>query len=182
MTVQSNTLGGAPSNPSPQGGIGLATASQGFFGTPTDQVSSNNGGHSFDMIFGLPNTVAMSFNPLVFDFDATDAAGTADIRIYDALGNLGPAVQSINVASFTNPTTFFGVVAMPGDFIGRINIHATSVGADTNLSNLISGADNIDVYTPVPEPSLGLLLGISLVGLVGVGVARKIKQGKVTNA
>ncbi len=34
----------------------------------------------------------------------------------------------------------------------------------------------------VPEPTLGLLLGISLVGLVGVGVARKIKQGKVTNA
>ncbi len=33
----------------------------------------------------------------------------------------------------------------------------------------------------VPEPSLGLLLGISLVGLVGVGTVRKIKQKKVAN-
>ncbi len=30
----------------------------------------------------------------------------------------------------------------------------------------------------VPEPSLGLLLGISLVGLVGVGAVRKLKQRK----
>ncbi len=33
----------------------------------------------------------------------------------------------------------------------------------------------------VPEPSLGLLLGISLVGLVGVGAVRKIKRKKVAN-
>ncbi len=30
----------------------------------------------------------------------------------------------------------------------------------------------------VPEPSLGLLLGISLIGLVGVGAIRKLKQKK----
>ncbi len=34
----------------------------------------------------------------------------------------------------------------------------------------------------VPEPSLGLLLGISLIGLVGVGAVRKIKQRKVANS
>ncbi len=34
----------------------------------------------------------------------------------------------------------------------------------------------------VPEPSLGLLLGISLVGLVGVGAVRKIKQKKIANS
>ncbi len=31
----------------------------------------------------------------------------------------------------------------------------------------------------VPEPSLGLLLGISLVGLVGAGAVRKIRQKAV---
>ncbi len=33
----------------------------------------------------------------------------------------------------------------------------------------------------VPEPNLGLLLGISLVGLVGTGAVRKIKQSKIAN-
>ncbi len=33
-------------------------------------------------------------------------------------------------------------------------------------------------HSVVPEPSLGLLLGISLVGLVGVGAVRKLKQRK----
>ncbi len=34
----------------------------------------------------------------------------------------------------------------------------------------------------VPEPSLGLLLGITLIGLVGVGAVRKIKQNKPANS
>lgn len=32
--------------------------------------------------------------------------------------------------------------------------------------------------TPIPEPTTGLLLGIALVGLVGAGAVRKIKQKK----
>ncbi len=35
---------------------------------------------------------------------------------------------------------------------------------------------------PVPEPTLELLLGISLIGLVGVGAVRKIKQRKLANS
>ncbi len=34
----------------------------------------------------------------------------------------------------------------------------------------------------VPEPSLGLLLGISLIGLVGAGAVRRFKQNKVTGS
>ncbi len=37
------------------------------------------------------------------------------------------------------------------------------------------GLDNVSV-TSVPEPSLGLLLGISIIGIVGAGAVRKIKQ------
>ena len=51
MTVQSNTLGGNPINPSPAGSTGLATASVGYLGTPSDQVSNNNSNGSFDLIF-----------------------------------------------------------------------------------------------------------------------------------
>ncbi len=37
------------------------------------------------------------------------------------------------------------------------------------------------VPVAVPEPTLGILLGISLTGLIGVGVVRKIRQKKVAN-
>ena len=38
---------------------------------------------SFDMIFALPMTKAVSFTPLVFDEVASGNAGTATIRVYD---------------------------------------------------------------------------------------------------
>ncbi|GAX60604.1 prenyltransferase/squalene oxidase [Candidatus Scalindua japonica] len=52
------------------------------------------------------------------------------------------------------------------------------------------GPENIEVEgevvwalsASVPEPSLDLLIGISLVGLVGVGAARKIKRKTVANS
>ena len=82
LTVQSNT-GGMPGLPSPRGVDGLVTASAFFSGTPTDQVSNNANGDSFDMLFGLADTVAVSFNPLVFDANATDGGGDVEIRVYD---------------------------------------------------------------------------------------------------
>ncbi len=72
----------------------------------------------------------------------------------------------------------------------------TFTGADFDLVNKNTGGglgliswkdaitfDNVLLSTPdsVPEPSLGLLLGISLIGLVGAGAVRKIKQKKVAN-
>ena len=147
LTVQSNTLGAMPATPSPRGNSGLATASIGLSGTPTDQVSASQFGDSFDMLFGLTATDAVAFTPLVFDSTATDTAGTAGVRVFDTAGVLIGSLDNIPVATFTNPTTMVGVVAMPGEDIGRINIFATSVGAETNLTQIVSGADNINVYT-----------------------------------
>jgi hypothetical protein len=72
-------------------------------------------------------------------------------------------MDNISVAAFTNPTTFVGVVAMPGENIGRINLFATSVGAAMDSTQLFTGADNIGVY--VPEPSSFLLVGLLGMGL-----------------
>jgi hypothetical protein len=51
LTVQSNTLGGSASTLSPRGANGLVTASAGFLSTPNDQISNNQPGDRFDMIF-----------------------------------------------------------------------------------------------------------------------------------
>ncbi len=50
------------------------------------------------------------------------------------------------------------------------------------ISNVYGVAVRSGDVAAVPEPTLGLLIGISLVGLVGVGAVRKIKQRKVANS
>ncbi|MCB1041629.1 MAG: hypothetical protein KDC35_01735 [Acidobacteria bacterium] len=140
MTVQTNSLGGAPASPMP-GGF-LATASVGLLGTPTDQVSTSTPlDASFDMIFALPQTRAVRFIPLVFDDASSGNPGTATIRVYDSSNVLLGTLTDVAVAGFMNPTTVIGVVATGGDDIGRINIFAT-----TAIDNY-SGADDIFVYT-----------------------------------
>lgn len=151
MTVQSNTLGGNPTVPSPGGG--LANASEGFLGTPDDQVSSDLVDTSFDMIFAIAGTDAVSFTPLIFDQVGSGNAGTATIRVYDSSNALLGSVQDIPVAGFTNPTTFVGIVTTGGDAIGRINVFATST------NDRFAGADNIAVYTTGSTPVSGMSWG-----------------------
>ncbi len=56
------------------------------------------------------------------------------------------------------------------------------VGEDSEGKSVSGHWDSVTSgLAPVPEPSLELLLGISLVGLVGVGAVRKIKKKKAVN-
>jgi hypothetical protein len=179
LTVQSNTLAGMPVMVSPRGLFGLGTASAGFFGTPTDQVSNSAVGDSFDMLFGLTNTFAVSFNPLVFDQAATAGVGAFDIRVFDTSNTLILGPTQITAAAFTNPTTHVGIVAMAGEDIGRINLFGTGSIAGGGTVDF-TGADNINVYTAgqvtppptIPEPATLALFGL---GLAGLGFSRRRK-------
>lgn len=169
LTIQSNNLGGAPATVSAGGW--LATASAGYASTPTNQVSSNNLGHSFDMIFGLGNTTAVSFNPLVFDANATNGPGTLQIRVFDHANNLIASQDGIAAAAYGNPTTFIGVVAGPAETIGRVNVFGTGNIQGGGVIEY-TGADNITVYTAAPqtqpqvaEPATMFLLGGALVAM-----------------
>jgi len=86
MTAQINTSGGNPTVPTP-GGV-LATASAPFLGTPTDQVGPSPPDVSFDLLFGLPQTTAVSLTPLAIDLDASGDPGTVTIRVYDTSNDL----------------------------------------------------------------------------------------------
>ncbi len=57
---------------------------------------------------------------------------------------------------------------------GFLNIQMRAIEGDS----FFTGASLTIGVETVPEPGLGLLLGISLIGLVGVGAVRKIKQKK----
>ncbi len=66
--------------------------------------------------------------------------------------------------SFTSDDTFAGVTITHKDDSSGIAI------------------DNLRYAVCVPEPTLGILLGISLMGLVGAGAVRKLKQRKIANS
>jgi hypothetical protein len=179
LTVQSNTLGGSPTTVSPRGFGGLATASAGYAGTPTDQISSNFPGDSFDMRFGLTSTTAVSFTPLVFTTTSDPAAaGTANLRVYDKMNALIASMDNIPVAVYTNPTTVIGIVAMTGEDIGRINLFTTSYGTSTTTSDFVAGADDVSVFAAIPETSSYLFLGT--VGSVVIGYRLVTKRRRIT--
>lgn len=145
VTVQSNTLGGNPTAPAAHGSNGLSTASAGYSGTPTDQVSNNWQADSFDVILAPPlgSALAVGLTPLYFDSAAatpTSNAGSLTVRVYNGNTLLGTQVISGINYSQSQPSQFLGMVATDGDVITRINLW------DGNVSSHWQGADDIAVY------------------------------------
>jgi len=169
LTVQSNTLGGSAATPSPRGAGGLVTASAGYLSTPNDQISNNQPGDSFDMIFALPmgaGVRAVSFIPLFFP-DTGFTTGTITIQVYGPL-NVLLSSTTITGVDYVTASSFVGIVATGADTIARINLWDGST-----ISNY-QGADNIEVYSdldPIPEPSTFLLAGLGM--LAGLFVGRR---------
>lgn len=165
VTAQSNTLGSAAATLSPRGVGGLATASVGYVGTPSDQVSPNSPNDSFDLIINPSGNYsgAVGLNPLFFDFGATSSTstpGTVVVKVYDQTNALLGS-QTVNGVDYS-ATAFLGMVTTGGSNIRRVNLWAS-----TNTANSTAGADNIAVYGALPEPSSTMLmLGAGMAGLL----------------
>lgn len=171
VTAQSNTLAGAANVVSPRGIGGLATASAGFLGTPSDQVSPNQN-DSFDLIINPAGgfSSAVGLDPLYFDFNAASSVsnpGSVVVTVYD-VNNLLVGTQLVNGVDFSG-SSFLGIVANAGVNIRRINLWgATSPGNST------AGADNIRVYAAaVPEPGSLLVFAVGMVVLAGAHRRRR---------
>ncbi len=134
MCVQSNTLGGAPSVPSPSDG--LAAASAGYLGGVSDVVRSNTFIISWDLMLISPPVLpgeeddhtGVGFNTLT-----VLGGSTVDIRVY----NKGNALLASDISP-ADPagSNFWGVCC--ADPIGRINIFDPASGSE--------GADNIQLW------------------------------------
>jgi hypothetical protein len=136
MLVQSNTLGGSATLPSPRGAAGLYTeAAGGLFG---DVVLANTLEDSLDLIFLDEDKCAVGFDTLTLG-----AAASVQISVFDATGGL---ITQGNVA----PGSFFGIVLLEphATFIGRINIFGITAGLGVR-----EGADNISLFVEVPAPA-----------------------------
>jgi hypothetical protein len=169
ITAQANTLGANAVTPSPAGANGLATASVGFVGSPSDQLSPNSFNVSFDLIVNPAGNYAgaVRLSPLYFSSVATSSTstpGTVIITVYDPSNNL-LGTQTVTNVDYSQ-TDFVGIVATAGSNIRRINLFAS-----TNAATSTAGADDISVYG-VPEPS-----GMALLSLGAALVLRRKRSG-----
>jgi hypothetical protein len=165
MTVQSNSHVTSGDGVAP--GAGLFYAPTGFTGLsgnqqPSNQLSANAIGASFDMLFasvGDATASALAFTPTYYRL-ATSDTGTLTVKVFDESNGLLGTTTIPNVADALEDA-FLGIQTTDGDVIGRINVWAGAT--DT------AGADNIEVYT-VPEISAAAS-GLVAVLVLG-GVAR----------
>lgn len=157
LIIQSN-LGQANSSVvNPRGSQGLALLGANFFGNPDKTVVANFFVDSLDLIFTSRDKTGIGFMTQSY------AGGTsAKIDVYSDTNVL----LGTTTVGASNAGVFFGVQAVGGAVIGRINIYDPFPGAE--------GADNIEMWV-VPEPGTMLALGF---GLAGLAAARRRRNNK----
>jgi hypothetical protein len=169
MTVQSNRLGDAPTTLNPFGASGLAFGAAGSAGAsgnlqPTKQVSANNSGNSFDMLFtvvGGSTPKAIDLTPMYYRVLGTGNSATLNVRVYDTSNLLIGTATVTNVADVLE-NAYLGLEVTGATTIGRVNVAVSGNTTD------VSGADNIRLFgsNPVPEPATFAVLGLGALALI----------------
>jgi hypothetical protein len=157
MTVQSNLNLFDSSSPAPKGTNGLFLHNLSSGGSINSYVFANTSSNTLDLIFSPTTQITgVIFNSLMFS-----ASGdvTVTTSVYDTNGDLLGSVDSLSNTAGTNQ---LGIVATAGDRIGRINLSSI---------NGWESADNISLYSAVPEPS-----SLAVLGFIGLLIARRRRR------
>ncbi len=155
--------------------------------TASVHVAISFGGH---LMLGDQNG-AMAFRPVSLsgyenisvEFEYSVESFSTDVTTYaeyDQTDGNWTGLWSVGPDFGPNSMTYVNLnlpnnIANPGLFRFRFGADADGYPGDGARIDYVKISGSI---ISVPEPSLGLLLGISLIGLVGVGAVRRIKQNK----